>query len=154
MSAVPPVTPRTIEAGKWAGWTTWDDHDYRGYLRTIGPSFARRNSDGCATVAIETRAEHLNRIDTLHGGFLAAFADHAYFAALGVLDHVYCARGVTVDLTMQYYGVGDASAPLEAEVEVLRETGRMFFMRLEIRQAGKGIAASTATLRKPTLARV
>ena len=106
-----------------------------------------------ALVGLETRSSHRNRLDTLHGGFLAAFADHAYFGGLWAMGHKGQINGVTIDLTMQYLGSGKVGPDLFAEVEVLRETGRLFFLRMLIIQDGQPVAASTATVRKPSLPR-
>ncbi|MGE4410661.1 MAG: PaaI family thioesterase [Sphingobium sp.] len=144
------VVTHIVESGPWAGWISWSDHDFRGFLRVVGPSYARVLDGARAHVVIMTGADHANRLDTLHGGFLAGFADHAYFAALAALGREDLVQGVTIDLTMQYFGAGRVGSNLEAEVEVLRETGRMLFMRLQLMQNGQAIAASTITIRKPS----
>ena len=58
------------------------------------------------------------------------------------------AAAVTVDLSMQYCGSGKVGQPLRADVEVLQETGRLFFMRLTLHQDDGLVASSTATVRK------
>jgi hypothetical protein len=40
--------------------------------------------------------------------------------------------------------------PLEAEVELLKETGRLLFMRGIVSQGESRIAAFSGTIRKPT----
>ena len=109
-------------------------------MRADGPTRAR--------VALETRSSHRNRLDTLHGGFLAAFAEHAYFGGLWIMGHQAQVNGVTIDLGMQYLGAGKVGPDLVAEVEILRETGRLFFLRMLMTQNGEAVAASTATVRK------
>ncbi len=109
-------------------------------MRAEGPTRAR--------VALETRSSHRNRLDTLHGGFLAAFADHAYFGGLWIMGHQAQVNGVTIDLSMQYLGAGKVGPDLVAEVEILRETGRLFFLRMLMTQNAEAVAASTATIRK------
>lgn len=109
-------------------------------MRVLGPAKA--------VIGLETQSRHRNRLDTLHGGFLAAFADHAYFGALWALGHVGQVNGVTIDLSMQFMGAGRVGPDLFAEVDLLRETGRMFFLRMTITQEDQPIAASSATLRK------
>ncbi|QGP80207.1 hypothetical protein GL174_07375 [Sphingobium sp. CAP-1] len=84
---------------------------------------------------------------------LAAFADHAYFAALVAIGKPGQVDGVTVDLTMQYLGGGQIGPDLMAEVDLLQETGRMLFMRMLMTQEGRAVAASTATIRKVAIAR-
>ena len=144
-------TPLT--EGKWAGWATWSDPHPDTFLQAIGPGYLRAVSATKGVVALETRTGHRNRLDTLHGGFLAAFADHAYFGGLWIIGHEAQVNGVTIDLSMQYLGAGRVGPDLLAEVEILRETGRLFFMRMLISQEGELVAASTATLRKAPAAR-
>ncbi|MGW8202496.1 PaaI family thioesterase [Sphingomonas bisphenolicum] len=137
-----------LTEGKWAGWSGWAEPHPDTFLKAIGRGYMRDLGSGRAQVALETRPGHRNRIDMLHGGFLAAFADHAFFGALwamGLKEHV---NGVTIDLNMQYLGAGKVGPDLIAEVELLRETGRMLFLRMVMTQDGEPVAASTATIRK------
>jgi acyl-coenzyme A thioesterase PaaI-like protein len=137
-----------LTEGKWAGWAAWSDPHPDTFLQAIGRGYMRAESATKALVGLETRSSHRNRLDSLHGGFLAAFADHAYFGGLWAMGHVEQINGVTVDLSMQYLGSGKVGPDLFAEVELLRETGRLMFLRMLIKQDGQLVAASTATLRK------
>ncbi|WP_420143564.1 PaaI family thioesterase [Sphingobium sp.] len=139
--------------GKWAGWAGWSDPHPDTFLQAIGRGYMRGVGPTSAQVALETRPSHRNRLDTLHGGFLAAFADHAYFGALWAMGHKAQIGGVTIDLNMQYLGVGRVGPDLLAEVELLRETGRLMFLRMLITQEGEPVAASSATVRKAPAAR-
>jgi acyl-coenzyme A thioesterase PaaI-like protein len=142
-----------LNEGKWAGWSAWSDPHPDTFLQAIGRGYMRASGPGKALVALETRTSHRNRLDTLHGGFLAAFADHAYFGGLWIMGHHAQVNGVTLDLTMQYLGAGKVGPDLMAEVELLRETGRLMFLRMLITQEGAPVAASTATVRKAPMPR-
>jgi acyl-coenzyme A thioesterase PaaI-like protein len=137
-------------AADWTGWQPWTDYRTDTFVRTIGRAYMRQDEQGRASVGLETQAGHHNRMDMLHGGFLATFADHAYFCGLRAMGRAELVEGVTLDLSMQYLGVGRVGPPIYAEVELLRETGRLVFMRLLIRQNGQPVAASSATIRKPS----
>ena len=137
-----------LSEGKWAGWAAWSDPHPDTFLQAIGRGYMRADGPTRARVALETRSSHRNRLDTLHGGFLAAFADHAYFGALWIMGHEAQINGVTIDLSMQYLGLGKVGPDLIAQVEILRETDRLFFLRLLMTQNGEAIAASAATIRK------
>lgn len=139
---------KPLTEGKWAGWIAWSDPHPDTFLQAIGRGYMRADSATNALVGLETRSGHRNRLDSLHGGFLAAFADHAYFGGLWAMGHVEQVNGVTIDLSMQYLGSGKVGPDLFAEVELLRETGRLMFLRMLIKQDGQLVAASTATLRK------
>ena len=139
---------RLLTEGPWAGWLTWLESDERSFMQVLGPSLSRSDAPGRATVMLATHALHSNRTGALHGGFLAGFADHAYFAALFVIGRPAQIFAVTVDLTMQYCGAARVGPMLRAEVELLRETGRLMFMRLALYQDDELVGASSATLRK------
>ncbi len=134
--------------GKWAGWAAWSDPHPDTFLQAIGRGYLKAMGPGKAHVALETRLSHRNRLDTLHGGMIAAFADHAFFGGLWAMGHEYQINGVTIDLSLQYLGAGKVGPDLLAEVELLRETGRLMFLRMLITQDGESVAAATATLRK------
>lgn len=142
---------KPLSEGKWAGWSAWSDPHPDTFLQVIGRGYMRALGPDRAHVALETRTIHRNRLDTLHGGFLAAFADHAYFGAVWIMGHHAQVNGVTLDLTMQYLGAGKVGPDLLAEVELLRETGRLLFLRMLITQEGEAVAASTATIRKASM---
>nr|WP_301287370.1 PaaI family thioesterase [Sphingobium sp. OAS761] len=116
----------------------------------LGVSYARGDGPGRAIVMLESRSDHANRIGGLHGGMLASFADHALFAGLAAMGRPEQASAVTVDLSMQYCGAGRVGPVLQANVELLRETGRLMFLRLTIVQGDELVAAAAATVRKVT----
>jgi len=55
---------------------------------------------------------------------------------------------VTLDLAVQFIGAGSLDAPIEAEVELLRETGRLIFLRGLIVQGEARVASFSGTVRK------
>ncbi|BBD96854.1 PaaI family thioesterase [Sphingobium amiense] len=137
-----------LSEGEGAGWIAWSDPEPDTFHVAIGGARGRVLGPAKALVALATRRDHRNRLGALHGGFLAAFADHAFFVGLSAMGHRAHMEGVTVDLSMQYLGAGVVGPDLMAEVEILRETGRLYFLRMVISQDGNPVAASTATIRK------
>ena len=57
---------------------------------------------------------------------------------------------VTLDLSVQFIGAGKSGVVLEAEVELLRETRRLLFLRGLVVQGADKIAAFSGTIRKST----
>ncbi|WP_239018866.1 PaaI family thioesterase [Sphingobium terrigena] len=135
-------------AEDWSGWRRWGEPDVDDFLSVIGSGYARSDAPGRAQVALEVQPLHMNRYGNLHGGFAAGFADHAYFVALWAMGRKDQREALTIDLSMQYMGLGKVGVPMIADVELLKETGKMMFLRMTIAQGGGLIAASTATLRK------
>lgn len=95
--------------------------------------------------------EHSNMRDQVHGGALLGFIDVALFAGARGLGVLSAGGAVTLDLATQFIGGGIVGLPLEARIELLRETGRLLFLRgLVVQQDAPTIASFTATLRKST----
>ena len=144
---------RHVTDGPRAGWLEWVEPVDGTFLSMLEPIYSRPDGDRRASVELMPRPDHCNRLGSLHGGFLASFADHAYFSAMVAIGRPAQANAVTVDLTMQYLAAGKAGQLLRADVELLTETGRLAFLRMTLMQGDLPIAASTATLRKAPEAR-
>jgi acyl-coenzyme A thioesterase PaaI-like protein len=87
----------------------------------------------------------------MHGGALLGFIDCALFAAARGLGVLQAGGAVTLDLATQFIGGAALDRPVEARVELLRETGRLLFLRGLIAQdETPTIASFSATLRKST----
>lgn len=104
-----------------------------------------------ARLNILPSARHLNIADSIHGGFMLAVVDHSLFVcpmALGIEGAV---GGVTIDVAAQFLAPAFSDKPLEVEVEVLRETRRMIFMRGLIDQDGQPVLSFTGTIKKASI---
>jgi acyl-coenzyme A thioesterase PaaI-like protein len=88
--------------------------------------------------------------DHVHGGALLGFMDVGLFAASRGFGVLGAGGAVTVDLSAQFIDGSAIGVPLEARIELLRETGRMLFLRGLIVQEARTIASFTGTLRKAT----
>jgi acyl-coenzyme A thioesterase PaaI-like protein len=93
---------------------------------------------------------HSNLGDHVHGGALLGFMDVALFAAARSYGVLGAGHAVTLDLSAQFIGAGRLDAPIEAEVELLRETGRMLFLRGLVVQGEHRVASFSGTVRKFT----
>ncbi|WP_375396969.1 PaaI family thioesterase [uncultured Sphingomonas sp.] len=90
--------------------------------------------------------------DNVHGGALLGFMDVALFAASRAFGALSAGGAVTLDLSAQFIGGAIIGEPLEARIELLRETGRMIFLRgLIVQDDAPTIAGFTGTLRKSSL---
>lgn len=131
------------------GWKRWSLPDPTLFNAFLGPILVKVE-DGIARVRMDPERRHANLRGHVHGGALLGFIDVALFAAgrgLGVLE---AGVAATVDLSVQFIAGGSLEEPVEARVELLRETGRLLFLRgLVVQEAGT-IASFSGTVRKPS----
>jgi len=132
----------------------WHIADQTRYNATVlGKLIVRKeNSDNCR-VRMFPRHQHTNSDNNIHGAITLGLIDVSMFATMYVLRGVGGENSVTIDLTTQFVGSGDPSRPLDAVVEVLRETRRLGFLRGLVKQEDDLVASFTGTVRKPTTPR-
>ncbi len=111
------------------GWFRWEVKDAGRFNHFLGPMRIRPTGTRTATVRIVPQRPHSNLADNVHGGVSLAFADIALFAAARTLGIAMGPRTVTVDLAMQFVGAGTVGAPLDAEIEIVRDTRHLIFLR-------------------------
>jgi uncharacterized protein (TIGR00369 family) len=130
------------------GWKRWQFRDSTRFNTFLEPLQVRVDA-GIARVRMMPRHDHSNMRDNVHGGALLGFMDVSLFAASRAFGVLSAGGAVTLDLSAQFIGGGRIGVPIEAHIELLRETGRMLFLRGLIVQEGEPtIASFTGTLRK------
>ncbi len=136
------------------GWYHWKLRDPECYNSFLGPMIVRRGGDGVgeniARVRMFPERQHRNLGDVVHGGTMMGFIDCALFAAMRVLEIGPSGFAVTLELQTHFIGAARLGEPLEAQVEVARETGRFLFLRGLVVQ-GDGtdnMASYTAIVKK------
>ena len=129
------------------GWWTWDLDDPGRYNGSLGKMIVQSAGPGRGRCRIFRGHGQSNLGDAVHGGAILAFADVALFAG-GHMAGMGDTDAVTLDLQASFIAAGRLGVPMDAEVELLRETGRMVFLRGLIVQGDETVAAFTGTLRK------
>ncbi len=134
------------------GWWSWNFKREGLFNELLGPMQVCRTEDGRALVRITPRARHANLGDAMHGGALLGFIDIALFAGARVQGVEMVGRSVTVELQTQFIGAGLIDLPMDADVELLRETRRLVFLRGTVHQkSGAHLVASfSGIIRKPS----
>jgi uncharacterized protein (TIGR00369 family) len=137
-AAVPPVaTPQTVPP------------DFKllanasVYSRHIGPSYARKESDG-ATLIQPTLPHMCNTGGVLHGGYMMSFADSAVTRAAGMTTGM---APTTVAFTAEFLSAGNINTPLSTRVEVPRYGRSLAFLRGLLEQNGRKLLSYSATIR-------
>ena len=129
------------------GWWTWDLPDDTRYNGTIGKLIVQPAGPGRARCRTVPGHGQSNLGDAVHGGAILTFVDMALFAG-GHMAGMTDTDAVTLELSTQFIGAGRLGIPLDVEVELLRETGRMAFLRGLVVQAGATVASFSGALRK------
>lgn len=133
------------------GWYKWQMTDASRYNGTVlGKMLVRSEGEGKARLRMFPEHRHSNLANAIHGGVTLGFVDVAMFGASRMFGLIEAGTAVTLDLSVQFIGAGVIGAPLDAEVELLKETGRLLFMRGLVLQGDNRIAAFSGTIRKPT----
>ena len=129
------------------GWHSWQLKDQSRYNGFLGKLLVRREGD-TARLRMMPECKHTNLQDAIHGGTTLGFIDVALFAASRMFGLIAAGSAVTLDLSTQFIGSGRADIALDAEVELLRQTRRLIFMRGLVVQGETKVAAFAGTIRK------
>lgn len=116
------------------GWWSWDFKREGLFNELLGPLQVCKTDDGRALVRMTPQERHSNLGDVMHGGALLGFIDISLFAGARVQGIEMVGRSVTVELQTQFIGAAVIGQPIDAEVELLRETRRLVFLRGTVHQ--------------------
>ncbi len=130
------------------GWNHWNFSDQTLFnAQVMGPLIARREGDKCR-LRMVPQAKHKNLQGSIHGGVTLALIDVALFATMEFVGSGNAGPSVTLELSNQFIGAGNPDKPLDAVSEIVRETGRLAFVRGEVVQGDQVIAAYSGIVRK------
>jgi uncharacterized protein (TIGR00369 family) len=140
------MSRETLTDGPHAGWTRWRrDPDGR-FASLLGDFLFRQTDSGDVLCRMETDRRHSNGLGYIHGGFIMSFIDMAMFAF--IFRQLENSAAVTLSCATDFLSAGIVGEPIEASGEVLKETGKMLFVRGLVTQNGTSIASFTGTMRK------
>lgn len=138
------------------GWISWNLTDRSRFNCFLEPLAVRKESpteDGRprARVRMHPEQKHSNLNDNVHGAVTLALIDVSLFGASYQFGSMGAGNSVTLDLSSQFIGGGRIGEPLDAVVELVRETGRLIFLRGLIVQGENDdhiVATFSGTVRK------
>jgi uncharacterized protein (TIGR00369 family) len=131
----------------YPGWYSWIDLDPDSFAAQTGKLIFRPDGPGRAVVRMFPDSRHLNLGGSLHGGMVMSFIDMALFGG-GRCAGMRRAHYVTLDLTTKFMGRGEAGKPLDAHVELVRQTRSLAFLQGVVRQDGDACYSFSGTLKK------
>jgi acyl-coenzyme A thioesterase PaaI-like protein len=138
-----------LPAPRHPGWQEWRVPGAFN-REVIGTLLVREESTGLARTRIFPADLMGNVHGAIHGGIISAFADASLFAGPGLLTGQDLAASVTIELSVQFIGVGSMDEPLDALISILRETGRMVFAQGRVVQGENTVAGFSGIVRKLT----
>ena len=120
----------TLKDG-WVSWNLKDPSRFNAFIEPLTVRVEPPTADGrpCARVRMIPERKHSNLGDNVHGAVTLALVDIALFAASHQFGSLNAGHSVTLDLSTQFVGAGRIGEPLDAVVELVRETGRLIFLR-------------------------
>ena len=140
------MTREHITTGELAGWTRWRrDPDGR-FASLLGDFYFRPTQAGWVECRMETDRKHSNGLGYIHGGFIMSFIDMAMFGF--IYRQLENSAAVTLSCATDFLSAGIVGKPIEASGEILKETGKMLFVRGLVTQDGANVASFTGTMRK------
>lgn len=104
----------------------WERADDPVFERLLGPLWIRMEEAGPA-YGLQTQERHDNGVGSVHGGVLAALADHALGRTLRMVGD--WPRQATAQLDLQYVSAARPGDFVEARAEIVRSTAHLAFMR-------------------------
>ncbi|KUO55314.1 MAG: thioesterase [Sphingomonadales bacterium BRH_c3] len=129
----------------WYNWNLKDDTLFNGAV--MGKLITRQEGDKCRLRMFPER-KHENLQGIIHGAITLSLIDISLFTTMHVLGSGNAGPSVTLELSTQFIGGGDPSRPLDAVTEIMRETGKLVFVRGEVVQEDDRIAAFSGIIRK------
>ncbi len=140
------MTLELITSGEHTGWHRWHrDPDGR-FASMLGDFYFRHSPEIGAECRMATDRRHSNGLGYLHGGFIMSYIDMARCSfSFRQLEN---SAAVTLSCATDFLSAGVVGDPIEASGEILKETGKMLFVRGLVTQNGSNVASFTGTMRK------
>lgn len=129
------------------GWLLFDFRGSGSWPDHWPPVHYRREADRLIRFRLMPPDRAVNQLGTLHGGFLAGIAENNMGLFLAGEDGS-PPQAVAVSLSLDYCAPGRPGEVLEGELELVRDTFRMQFVRIMLMQQGEPVLQASGILRK------
>lgn len=140
------------------GWVSWNLKDGERFNAFLEPLKVRKEPEQTpgmrrGRLRMVPGIQHSNLGHNVHGAVTLGLIDISLFAIPGQYGALGPGFSVTLDLQTQFIGAGRVDEPMDAVVEIVRETGRLIFLRGLVVQGADDshlVASFTGTVRKPS----
>ena len=130
----------------WHHWNLKDETLFNGAV--MGKLITRVDPDGKARLRMFPERKHINLQGIIHGAVTLALIDIALFVTMHRIGTGNAGPSVTLELSSQFVGGGDPDRPLDAVTEIVRETGKLVFIRGMVVQEDDIVASFSGIVRK------
>lgn len=129
------------------GWFSWGDFPRGSFAAATGRLLFKPDGPGRALCRMFPTEAHVNMGGSLHGGAVMSFIDMAMFAG-GRCAGMDSGHYVTLDLTTHFLARGKPGEPLDAHVELVRQTRGHVFLQGVCTQGGRPFYSFTGSLKR------
>jgi acyl-coenzyme A thioesterase 13 len=129
------------------GWFSWGDFPRSSFAAATGRLLFKPDGPGRGLTRMLPTEDHMNMGGSIHGGAVMSFIDMSMFAG-GLCAGMDKAHYVTLDLTTHFLARGQAGSPLEAHVELVKQTRGHAFLQGVVKQNGENCYSFSGTLKK------
>jgi uncharacterized protein (TIGR00369 family) len=130
----------------WRHWNLKDETLFNGAV--MGRLITRMDNDGKSRLRMFPQRKHENLQGIIHGAVTLSLIDISLFTTMHTLGSGNAGPSVTLELSTQFVGAGMVDRPLDAVTEIVRETGKLVFVRGEVVQEDSKVAAFSGIVRK------
>lgn len=131
------------------GWNRWDLKDETLFNGAVmGKLITRVDDDGKARLRMFPERRHCNLQGIIHGAITLSLMDIALFVTMHRIGTGNAGPSVTLELSSQFVGGGNPARPLDAVTEIVRETGKLVFVRGLVVQDDDVVASFSGIVRK------
>jgi uncharacterized protein (TIGR00369 family) len=129
------------------GWFSWGDFPRGSFAGATGRLLFKPDGPGRGLTRMFPTEAHMNMGGSIHGGAVMSFIDMSLFAE-GLCAGMQRGHYVTLDLTTHFLARGRPGPPLDAEVELVKQTRGHAFMQGIVRQDGEPCYSFSGTLKR------
>ena len=129
------------------GWFSWGDFPRSSFAAATGRLLFKPDGPARGIARMFPTEDHMNMGGSIHGGAIMSFIDMSLFAG-GLCAGMDKAHYVTLDLTTHFLARGQAGSPLDAHVELVKQTRGHAFLQGVVKQNGENCYSFTGTLKR------
>lgn len=131
------------------GWHHWNLKDATLFNSAVmGKLITRVDPDGKARLRMFPKRHHENLQGIIHGAITLSLIDISLFVTMHRIGTGNAGPSLTLELSTQFVGGGDPARPMDAVTEIVRETGKLVFVRGMVEQGSDTIASFSGIVRK------